>query len=57
MRERKKKNKTVAGSWKHMNYSQVKPGKGTRSRGNDQEWKLLGPGRGRGGRESTLTGD
>lgn len=56
MRERKKK-KTVAGSWKHMNYSQVKPGKGTRSRGNDQEWKLLGPGRGRGGRESTLTGD
>lgn len=42
MREKK----TVAGSWKHMNYSQFKPGKGTEEAGNDQKLKLLGPGRG-----------
>lgn len=27
----------MAGSWKHMNYSQFKPGKGKEEEGNDQE--------------------
>jgi hypothetical protein len=32
--------KIVAGSWKHMNYSQFKPGKGKEEEGNDQEMNI-----------------
>lgn len=53
--------KTVAGSWKHMNYSQFKPGKGKEEEGmtrkhTSRKWSSPWPGRGQeGGRGSSLT--